>query len=104
MTTLAKTVSIADFVAELRKFPDAAFDQTEQIWKFLQDTPVASDSLVPYLTWDVQHYTREQNCWMAVPIGRLQVENFHVLHQDVDAGVCKLEPTDTIEMNISQPC
>jgi len=41
MTTPAKTVSIADFVAELRKFPDAAFDQTEQIWKFLQDTPVA---------------------------------------------------------------
>ena len=132
MTTLAKTVSIADFVAELRKFPDAAFDQTEQIWKFLQDTPVASDSLAPYLTWDAQHYTRnlvdktplyelvaicwgvgqvssvhnhrDQNCWMAVPIGRLQVENFRVLHQDVDAGVCKLEPTDTLEMNISQPC
>ena len=132
MTTLAKTVSIADFVAELRKFPDAAFDQTEQIWKFLQDTPVASDSLAPYLTWDAQHYTRnlvdktplyelvaicwevgqvssvhnhrEQNCWMAVPIGRLQVENFRVLHQDVDAGVCKLEATDTLEMNISQPC
>ena len=132
MTTLAKTVSIADFVAELRKFPDAAFDQTEQIWKFLQDTPVASDSLAPYLTWDAQHYTRnlvdktplyelvaicwgvgqvssvhihrDQNCWMAVPIGRLQVENFRVLHQDVDAGVCKLEPTDTVEMNISQPC
>ena len=58
MTTLAKTVSIADFAAELRKFPDAAFDQTEQIWKFLQDTPVASDSLAPYLTWDAQHYTR----------------------------------------------
>ncbi|PYX59672.1 MAG: hypothetical protein DMG76_04610 [Acidobacteria bacterium] len=132
MTTLAKTVSIADFAAELRKFPDAAFDQTEQIWKFLQDTPVASDSLAPYLTWDAQHYTRnlvdktplyelvaicwevgqvssvhnhrDQNCWMAVPIGRLQVENFRVLHQDVDAGVCKLEATDTLEMNISQPC
>jgi cysteine dioxygenase len=132
MTTLAKTVSIADFVAELRKFPDAAFDQTRQIWKFLQDTPVASDSLAPYLTWDAQHYTRnlvdktplyelvaicwevgqvssvhnhrEQNCWMAVPIGRLQVENFRVLHQDLEAGVCKLEPTDTIEMNICQPC
>ena len=132
MTTLAKTVSIADFAAELRKFPDAAFDQTEQIWKFLQDTPVASDSLAPYLTWHAQHYTRnlvdktplyelvaicwevgqvssvhnhrDQNCWMAVPIGRLQVENFRVLHQDVDAGVCKLEATDTLEMNISQPC
>jgi cysteine dioxygenase len=132
MTTLAKTVSLADFVAELRKFPDAAFDQTKPIWKFLQDTPVASDSLAPYLTWDAQHYTRnlvdktplyelvaicweigqvssvhnhrDQNCWMAVPIGRLQVENFRVLHQDVDAGVCKLEPTDTLEMNISQPC
>src|SRR6202045_2704208 len=132
MTTLAKTVSIADFVAELRKFPDAAFDQTKPIWKFLQDTPVASDSLAPYLTWDAQHYTRnlvdktplyelvaicwevgqassvhnhrDQNCWMSAPIGRLHVENFRLVSQDVDHGRSQLTPTDIVEMNSTHPC
>jgi hypothetical protein len=41
---------------------------------------------------------------MAVPLGRLLVENFRVLHQDIDAGKCTLEPSDTVEMNFSQPC
>src|SRR5437016_2087763 len=132
MTTVAKQISIQDFVAELQRLPEAAFRETEPIRSFLQNMPVNADSLSRYLTWDRQHYTRnlidktplyelvaicwevgqassvhnhrDQNCWMAVPIGRLQVENFRVLHQDVDAGVCKLEATDTLEMNISQPC
>ena len=114
MTTVAKQVSIQDFVAELQKFPEAAFRETESIRSFLQNVPVNADSLSPYLTWDRQHYTRnlidktalyelvaicwevgqassvhnhrDQNCWMAVPIGRLQVENFRVLHQDLEAG------------------
>src|SRR5260370_13966573 len=129
---IPKQVSIQDFTAELRKFPEPAFDHVSDILAFLQRTTVSPEALAPYLTWNGQHYTRNlidktplyelivicwevgqvssvhnhraQNCWMAVPIGRLQVENFRVLHQDVDAGVCKLEPTDTIEMNISQPC
>src|SRR5260370_40623493 len=41
---------------------------------------------------------------MAGPSGRLEVENCLFLDQAGNAGVCKLEPTDTIEMNISQPC
>jgi hypothetical protein len=41
---------------------------------------------------------------MAAPIGRLQVENFRVIHQDVDAGRCALEPADTVEINIAHPC
>ena len=132
MPILAHQVSIQDLVTELRKFSDAAFDKTEPIRKFLQETPVNSDSLTPFLTWDRQHYTRnlidktplyelvaicweigqassvhnhrEQNCWMAVPIGRLQVENFHVVQQDLGAGTCHLEPTDIVEMNIFHPC
>jgi cysteine dioxygenase len=132
MPILANQVSIQDLVAGLRKFPDAAFEQTEPIRKFLQETPVNSDSLTPFLTWDRQHYTRnlidktplyeliaicwevgqassvhnhrDQNCWMAVPIGRLQVENFRVIHQDLGKGTCHLEPTDIVEMNIFHPC
>src|SRR5712691_6858013 len=132
MATAVKPIPIHDFVAQLRQFPEPAFDQTEQLRRFLQDAPVDPDSLAPYLTWDRQHYTRnlidktplyelvaicwevgqassvhnhrDQNCWMAVPIGRLQVENFHLVHQDLQSGRSQLEPTNTIEMNISQPC
>ncbi len=132
MSTAIRLVSISDFVAELRKVPEPAFHQTEPLRKFLVDTPVASESLAPYLTWNRQHYTRnlidktplydliaicwevgqsssihnhrDQNCWMAVPIGRLLVENFHVVFQDLAGGQCKIEPTDTVEMNPTQPC
>ena len=58
MTTVAKQVSIQDFVAELQKFPEAAFRETESIRSFLQNMPVNADSLSIYLTWDRQHYTR----------------------------------------------
>ena len=105
---------------------------TEPVREFLERNLVDCDSLAPYLTWDRQHYTRnlidrtplyelmaicwevgqassvhnhrDQNCWMAVPMGRLQVENFHLIHQDLANGRCQLEPLNTIEMNISHPC
>ena len=132
MITTAKTVPIQRLVEELRQMPSSMFDSVEPLRHFLQDTPVDADSLSPYLNWDRQHYTRnlidrtplyelmaicwevgqfssvhnhrDQNCWMAVPIGRLQVENFHLVHQDIEGGRCKLEPLNTVEMNVSQPC
>jgi cysteine dioxygenase len=127
-----KTVPVDDLVQQLRKLKAPVFDETEPLRQFLQDTPVDADSLAQYLNWDRQHYTRnlidrtplyelmaicwevgqassvhnhrDQNCWMAVPIGRLHVENFHLVHQDLERGQCKLEPSNTVEMNISQPC
>jgi cysteine dioxygenase len=132
MATAVKQVSIEHFVAELRKFPESAFDQTEQIRRFMQDFPLGAESLTPYLTWDRQHYTRnlidktplyellaicwevgqassvhnhrDQNCWMAVPIGRLLVENFHVVHQDIAGGKSTIRATETVEMNVTHPC
>jgi len=129
---LSKQVSIQDFVAELRKFPEPAFDRTDQIVRFLQSAPVNPDTLTPYLTWDAQHYTRnlidktplyelmaicweigqissvhnhrDQNCWMAVPIGRLMVENYRVITQDVEQGCCQLKTVETLEMNAAHPC
>lgn len=132
MIITAKTVPIQRLVAELRTFPESTFIPTEPLREFLEKNPVDPDSLAPYLTWDRQHYTRnlidrtpfyelmaicwevgqvssvhnhrDQNCWMAVPLGRLQVENFHLVHQDLADGTCRLEPLNTIEMNISHPC
>ena len=132
MTTVAKSVSIQTLVQELRRMPATNFIDTEPLRRVLQQMPVDADSLAPYLHWDRQHYTRnlidrtplyelmaicwevgqassvhnhkDQNCWMAVPIGRLHVENFHLAHQDLERGKCKLEPSNTVEMNISHPC
>jgi len=127
-----RQASIQDLVTDLRKFPGSAFKGTGEILHFLESTPVAPDSLTSYLTWDRQHYTRnlidktplyeliaicwepgqvssvhnhrDQNCWMAVPIGRLLVENYRTVFQDIDRGVCKLETTETVEMNPEHPC
>jgi cysteine dioxygenase len=132
MSTAVKRVSIQAFVEGLREVPERAFGPTEPLRLFLQATPVDADSLAPYLNWDRQHYTRnlidrtslyelmaicwevgqassvhnhrDQNCWMAVPIGRLLVENYHLVDQDLQAGRSRLEPTNTVEMNISEPC
>ncbi len=129
---ISKPVPIQDFVAELKKFPDPAFSFVDEIIRFLQHTPVLPDTLAPYLSWDKQHYTRnlidktpwyelvaicweigqsssihnhrEQNCWMAVPLGRLLVENFRVVSQNVDEGKCQLDTAETVEMNPRQPC
>ena len=130
--TAIKPVPIQKLVDGLRQLPEFSFGPTEPVRRFLQETPVDADSLAPYLNWDRQHYTRnlidrtplyelmaicwevgqassvhnhrDQNCWMAVPMGRLRVENFHLLHQDLQRGHSSLEPADTVEMNITQPC
>jgi len=134
MTTQAQiqTVPIQVFVAELRQLPESAFDRTDRIHGLMQRFPVTAETLTPYLTWDRQHYTRNlidktslyelmaicwevgqissvhnhrgQNCWMAVPIGKLMVENYHVVTQDIEKGVCRLETTETVEMNAAHPC
>jgi len=129
---LPRQLSVKDFVSELRKFPPSAFNHTAELLTFLQHNSVSPDTLTSYLKWDHQHYTRnlidktplyeliaicwevgqissvhnhrDQNCWMAVPIGRLMVENFHLVSQDVDHGQCQLTPTDTVEMNPAHPC
>ena len=132
MITVAKPVPIQKLVEGLRQLPETAFGPTEPVRRFLQETPVDAESLGPYLNWDRQHYTRnlidrtplyellaicwevgqassvhnhrDQNCWMAVPMGRLLVENFHLVHQDLQGGRSSLEPMNTVEMNIAQPC
>lgn len=125
------SISIQDFVTQLRRFPESDFSRREAIQGFLRSAPVQPESLASFLTWDRQHYTRnlidktplyeliaicwevgqgssthnhrEQNCWMAVPIGRLMVQNYKVLYQDLQAGKCRLERTDRVEMNAANP-
>lgn len=123
--------SIQEFTWELRRLPAPAFDKVEEVHEFLRTHPVNPDTLSPYLVWDRQHYTRnlidktplyeliaicwevgqvssihnhrDQNCWMAAPIGRLKVQNYRVLWQDEEAGKCSIEPTDELEINQDNP-
>jgi cysteine dioxygenase len=125
-------VSIDEFVVRLRAFPASAFDETEQIRAFLQESPVDEPSLARYLTWNRQHYTRnlidktelyeliaicwevgqsssvhnhrDQNCWMAAPVGKLIVENFRIVFQNIEAGQCRLEASNGVELTAENPC
>ncbi len=99
----------------------------DNVYQFLSDTPVDVDSIVKYLFWNPEFYTRnlvykddrfemmvicwekgqvssvhnhaDQRCWMTVPIGRLQGQNFGVAEADESRGYCKLFETDTFELS-----
>src|SRR5215468_8233786 len=124
-------IAIQEFVSRLRCCGEKDFREVKAVHKLLQDSPVDPQSIEPYLLWDRQHYTRnlidktplyellaicwevgqisyihnhkDQNCWMAVPIGRLLVQNYKVIAQDLKAGTCDIVPTDVIEMNSTSP-
>ena len=132
MTTALRTVPIEKLVEGLRQLPTSVFDQIEPVRRFLEEMPVSPDSLASFLTWDRQHYTRnlidktplyeliaicwevgqtssvhnhqDQNCWMAVPMGRLLVQNYRTISQDLRSGQCELMATNRVEMNPGNPC
>lgn len=125
-------VPIEQLVAKLRTLPASAFDHIDQVRGLLAQMPVEESSLAPYLTWSRQHYTRnlidktplyeliaicwevgqcssihnhrDQNCWMAAPVGRLVVENFHLEFQDIAAGKCRMTASNTVELTATNPC
>ena len=130
--TAQPRVSIEELVRGLRALPEYAFDETDKVRQVLATLPVDEASLAPYLTWSRQHYTRnlidtpelyellaicwdigqassvhnhrDQNCWMAAPVGRLLVENFRVEFQDLEAGKCRLAASNTVELTVENPC
>src|SRR5215475_6893445 len=128
---LTTAVSIDEFVSGLRKFSGRSFEGTAEILGFLKKHPVRGETLDPFMCWDRQHYTRnlidktelyeliaicwdvgqnssihnhaQQNCWMAAPVGRLLVQNYRTLSEDVEAGTCDIRASDVIEMNAGNP-
>jgi cysteine dioxygenase len=130
--TSVPRVSLDQLVRGLHALPASAFDAIEKIRFLLATMPVEEASLAPYLTWNRQHYTRnlidktdlyellaicwetgqsssvhnhrDQNCWMAAPVGKLLVENFHVGFQDIEAGKCQLQASNTVELTAVNPC
>jgi len=128
----ALRVPIDELVRALRVLPPSAFDSTEEVRSLLSKMPIEEASLLPYLTWNRQHYTRNlidktdlyeliaicwevgqgssvhnhrgQNCWMAAPVGTLLVENFHVEFEDIKTGRCRLLASNTVELTAANPC
>lgn len=129
--TAVQKVSIKDFVNHLQKLKERDFDNVETPLAFLRANPVDPDSLQPYLFWNPQHYTRnlidktdlyellaicwevgmgssihnhkDQNCWMAAPLGRLSVCNYRVIEEDLATHRCNIVPTDVVEITSSKP-
>lgn len=124
-------IAVQEFVSRLRCCKENDFLDISPVHELLRNSPVDPKSIEPYLVWDSQHYTRNlidktplyeliaicwdigqissihnhkgQNCWMATPIGRLLIQNYKVIRQDLKGGTCDIVPTDIIEMNATNP-
>ena len=122
--------SLDAFVAGLCAIRDEDFTH-ERVADYLKQSPVEPDTLTHYLHWEPTHYTRNlihkcelfelmaicwdvgqvsrihnhagQSCWMAVPIGRLVVQNYEVVRIDASTGHCQLREASRVEMNPGQP-
>jgi len=98
---------------------------------YIEGNRVSVPSLKPYLFFSENNYTRNlifrnelfellalcwapghvssihdhagENCWMAVPVGKLRIQNFRVLEQDLETGYCKVEPTASMDIDKLTP-
>lgn len=119
-------VSIDQFIVGLCAIPRVDFD-IGPVYEYVKHHSVDERSLQPYMFFSEDHYTRNlilkndlfelvaicwetgqaspihnhhnQKCWMAMPVGRLRVQNFRVLEQDKRAGYCRLEPSDAFDIH-----
>ena len=129
--TATRRVSVEEFVTGLRKLREDDFTAVSGTLKYLTANPVDAESLQPYSFWNPQHYTRNlidktdlyellaicwevgtrssihnhkgQNCWMAAPIGRLAVQNYRVISEDLATRRCDIVPTDVVEITPLMP-
>jgi cysteine dioxygenase len=126
-----RKVLIYELVKDLQKLHERDFESIETPLEVLRANPVDPESLEQYLFWNAQHYTRnlidktplyellaicwevgmrssihnhkDQNCWMAAPVGRLTVQNYRVLKEDLVTHHCDIVPTDVVEITATNP-
>jgi predicted metal-dependent enzyme (double-stranded beta helix superfamily) len=127
---MAQRLEIGKWVERLAAISRKEFT-LPRVDEFLHASQIQPETLAPYLFYSRGHYTRnlifksdlfeviaicwevgqasqihnhrDQNCWMAVPIGRLRVQNFRVEDRDAARGACKLHPTGTYDMDPEHP-
>ena len=123
---MMKTVSIEQFTDALKGIPAEEFT-IENINDFLCQKAVAPDTLDPFLffsnicytlnlifknelfelmaiCWDIGQCSRIHNhfgqkCFMTVPVGKLNIQNFRVAEGHETQGFCRLEPTELFELS-----
>jgi cysteine dioxygenase len=122
--------TIEAFVEELGSIDESEFTPAG-VLRYLGDARVDPATLEPYLFFTPTHYTRNlihkcplfellaicwdvgqlsrihnhsgQDCWMAVPMGKLAVQNYEVVRQDERSGSCELREADRFEMDPEHP-
>ena len=123
-------VSIDEFVQGLAAIREEDF-VPERVSEFIARRPIKPESLEPYLFFCRTHYTRnlifknamfeaiavgwevgqssmihnhrDQNCWMAVPIGQLNNQNYRVVRRDPVRHYCELVSTTTFLITPALP-
>jgi cysteine dioxygenase len=129
-TQTMNQLGIDEWVKQLCAIPEKEF-KIPRVLEFTRRNGVRAETLKPYLFYASSHYTRnliykcdlfevmaicwdvgqvsrihnhrDQNCWMATPIGKLRVQNFRVEERDSAHGTCKLAPTDMYDMDPEHP-
>src|SRR5215475_178936 len=123
-------VDIGAFAAGLSAIPEEQFTH-QGVLDYLREHPVSVASLRPYLYFCAERYTRNlihhtplfdliaicwesgqrsaihnhtnQRCWMGIAHGRVQVQNFRLIHQDAATGFCELAPTTHFLIEAGKP-
>ena len=127
---MASEYSIQEFIRQLRGLSRPEFT-LEGVHEFLKDHPIDPNSLKEYLFFRTSHYTRNlidksglyevlsicwetgqkshihnhrgQNCWMAVPMGRLLVQNYRIVGGMDGSEHCELAESSRYWMDPANP-
>ncbi|MFQ5817172.1 MAG: cysteine dioxygenase family protein [Terriglobia bacterium] len=125
-----QAVTIQEFVRGLEQIPATHFDP-QTVYDYIAARRIEPASLPPYLYFSRANYTRnlvfknelfevlaicwevgqvsrihnhrDQHCWMAAAIGKLENQNYRVRDRDPQRGTCRLEPSETLLITPSAP-
>jgi cysteine dioxygenase len=123
-------MAITDWVKKLAAIPEREFT-IETVHSYLLAHQIRPESLTKYCYFSKGNYTRNlifknelfecmtvcwevgqasrihnhrgQNCWMAVPLGKLRVQNYRVDDRDIGQSTCHLKPTEILMMDANHP-
>ena len=127
---MANRLPIDEWVHQLSSIPEREFT-IPRVHEFVRGHAVRPETLAPYMVYSKGNYTRNliykcplfelmaicwdvgqvsrihnhagQSCWMAVPIGRLAVQNYEVVRMDQAQGHCELKEASRVLMDPSHP-
>jgi cysteine dioxygenase len=129
MAEVQDGLTIDAWIKGLEGLPEEGF--VAAVNAYLAEHPVDAASCQPYLFFDEHHYTRnlifkndqfevlalcwnpgnesaihnhrDQECWMVMVSGCLEIVNYRAVEQDPARGFCRLEPTSTARLTRENP-